>query len=289
MNALADADSIDPDLEKISTNVGIPPRPGVLVELVAETRKDEPDLQKIEKLVSADVALSAALLKTINSPFYGLRTKASTIKQAIPLLGLAPLSRLATGMALRNSFSGSQQADMESFWDASAKLALTASYIAKQLPGMNKDEAYTFGLFQDCGIPVLMQRFPAYPQTLSQARQATNRKFTAIEEEVHGTHHATIGYLLARNWCLPETTAKAIRFHHEYAMLDGKQDLLPVEGQNLVALALLAERSLQLYSGQNDSVEWLKGGHLVLGHLGLSGKEFEGMAEDIKQMLDAEQ
>ncbi|MHB9119371.1 MAG: HDOD domain-containing protein [Burkholderiales bacterium] len=277
---------LDQELERVALSVGIPPRPGVLIELSAEAKKDEPDFQHIEKRVSADVGLSAALFKTINSPFYGLRNKATTVKQAINLLGLSALLRMITGMALRNSFAGTNQISMERFWDASAKVALVTSYIAKQLPGMIRDEAYTFGLFQDCGIPVLMQRFPAYKETLGLANQSVSRKFTEIEDEIHGTNHATIGFLLAKSWRLPETVTKAIRFHHEHAMLVGEQDDLPVESQNLVALALLAERAIQLHSGRSQTAEWVKGGPLVLAHLGLSDAEFNEIEEEIKQILD---
>lgn len=286
MKSKAELDLIDQELERVALSVGIPPRPTVLIELSQEAKKDEPDFHRIEKLVSTDVALSASLLKTINSPFYGLRSKASTVKQAIAILGLTTLSRLVTGMAVRNVFTGGNQVSMERFWDASAKVASVTSYVAKQLPGMNKDEAYTFGLLQDCGIPILMQRFPEYKQTLGLANQLLNKKFTAVEDEVHGTNHATMGYLLARSWSLPEAITKAIRFHHEFAMLEGKQELLPEEGQNFVSLALLAERAIQLHSGLSQSVEWIKGGPLVLAHVGLSEQEFDGMVEDIKQMLD---
>lgn len=277
---------IDQELERVALSVGIPPRPGILAELSIEAKKDDPDFQHIEKLVSTDVGLSATLLKTINSPFYGLRNKVSSVKQAISILGLTTLSRIVTGMALRNSFSAGTQLSMERFWDASAKVALVSAHIAKQLPGVNKDEAYTFGLFQDCGIPVLMQRFPAYKQTLGLANQSVTIKFTEIEDNAHGTNHGTIGYLLAKSWSLPDTITKAIRFHHEHAMLGEKQDVLPHESQNLVALALVAERAIQLHSGLNQTAEWIKGGPAVLAHLGLLQAEFDDMVEDIKQTLD---
>ncbi|MBY0577682.1 MAG: HDOD domain-containing protein [Burkholderiales bacterium] len=279
---------LDHEMERVLGSVGIPPRPTILMELDSEVKKDDPDFRKIERLVSSDVGLSASLLKTVNSPFFGLHNKATTISQAVSVLGLSTLARTITCLMLRKVFATAGQISMERFWDASAKVAMATAYIAKQLPGMNRDEAYTFGLFQDCGIPVLMQRFPDYKQTLGIANQSVDRKFTDIEEEHCQTTHSTVGYLLTKSWNLPQTLSSAIRFHHEYDLLAESQSLIAQESQNLVALALLAERAIQLHSGLSNSVEWRKGGEIVLHHLGLSESEFEDIVDDVKHFLDAQ-
>ena len=281
---MTEKESLAQEMERVIKAVGIPPRPAILVEFDAEMKKEDPDFRRIERLVTSDVGLSAALLKTANSPFFGLRSKAATISQAISVLGLSTLAQTLTGLMLRRVFSSSGRVSMERFWDASAKVALTTAFIAKRLPGMNRDEAYTFGLFQDCGIPVLIQRFDTYKQTLGLANQALNRQFTEIEEEHHQTNHATIGYLLTKSWNLPSSISDAIRFHHDYEMIDRSQ--LAVESQHLIALALLAERAIQMHTGLSNSVEWKKGGSIALGHLGLSNEEFEEITDEIKTLLD---
>ena len=275
---------LDQEIEKAVKSVGIPSPPGILLELEKEVKKDDPDFRKIEQLVVADVGLSAMLLKTINSPLYGMRNKAATVRQAISILGLSALTRLVTGLVVRTVLSPPGQISMERFWDVSAKIAVTSSYLAKQLPGMDKDEAYTFGLFQDCGIPVLMQKFPGYKETLGLANQAADRKFTDVEDERHQTNHATVGYILTKSWNLPATLSNAICFHHEYAMLSEPHTNLSVESQNLIALALLAEHIIQTNSGRPNSVEWKKAGPIALNHLGLSDGEFDEIVADIKSM-----
>lgn len=283
---MTEEERIDQELEQVLGSVGIPPRPTILMELDAEAGKDEPNFRKIEQLVSSDVGLSAALLKTVNSPFYGLRNKASTISQAVSVLGLTALTRTVTGLMLRQTFSKPGQIDMERFWDASAKVAKVTSHIARKLPGLSKDEAYTFGLFQDCGIPVLMQKYPDYKQTLGIANQAIDRKFTSAEDERHQTNHATIGYLLAKSWNLPKNLCSAIRFHHDFDLISEPHSILPTESQNLIALTLLAERVIQLHSGMSVSAEWHKGGEAALKHLGLSHEEFEEILDDAGALLD---
>ena len=282
---MPEAKDIDQELERVAQSVGIPPCPGILIDLSAEAKKDDPDFRKIERLVSMDVGLSATLLKTVNSPFYGLRNKISTVSQAVSMLGLSMLSRTVTGLVLRNAFAGKDSISMEHFWDASANKAMAAAFIARQLPGMDKDEFYTFGLFQNCGIPILMQRFPQYKETLGAANESPDRKFTEIEDEAHGTDHATMGYLLTKSWRLPEDLSQAIRYHHEYAMLSDEQTTLSTKTQHLIAVGLLASHAIQTDSGLSLSLEWEKGGDTALAHLGLTAHEFQEIADDLAQLI----
>jgi HD-like signal output (HDOD) protein len=285
---MAELELISQEIERVALSIGIPPCPGILLELTEETKKEEPDFSKVEKLVSKDVGLSASLLKTINSPFYGLRNKISSVSQAVNLLGLSMLSSTISGLVLRNVFSGKDQVSMERFWDSSAKFALATMYVAKKVPGLNKDDAYTYGLFQNCGIPVLIQRFPDYKQTLDKANNSLEGKFTDIEDDAHGTDHATIGYLMTKSWNLPEVTTSAVRFHHDFNMLSAAQTSLSTEVKDLIALGLLADHAVYLSSGSanNFSLEWSKGGALALAQLGLSEADFTDICDEIVGLLE---
>jgi HD-like signal output (HDOD) protein len=284
---MSEPELIDQELERVATGIGIPPCPAVLTELGSETRKENPSYAKIEQLISRDVGLSAVLLKTVNSPFYGLRNKVSTIKQAVSLLGMKLLTRTVAGLLVRRVFSGKDQAaTMERFWDTSAQIAQSASFIAKQLPSINKEEAYTFGLFQNCGIPILMMRYPAYKQTLARANERADAKFTDEENADIGTDHAVIGYLLTKSWSLPSVISQAIRHHHEYALLEEKTTTVPPDALSLVALGLLADRAVQLFTGRNFSHEWDKGSGAVLGYLGVSKEESDEILEDARHQLE---
>ena len=283
---MAESDLIDKEMERIAGSIGIPPCPGILLELAEEAKKEEADFGKVERLVARDVGLSAMLLKTINSPFYGLRTKISSVSQAISMLGLASLSKTITGLVLRNVFSCSDHISMERFWDTSAKFAIATSLISKEVVGLNKDDGYTYGLFQNCGIPVLMQKYPDYKSTLSVANSATARKFTEVEVEAHGTDHATMGYLLTKSWHLPEAISSAVRYHHEYRMISENSSQVSNEVKDLIALGLLADRIVQLNSGMNFSREWDKGGQFALERLFFTEEEFAELCEDIFPMLE---
>ncbi len=288
--------TFDRELELAILDLGIPPCPKILLELSGEAGKDEPDLQRIEKLIGADVGLSAALIKTINSPFYGLRTPVNSVMQAIHMLGLGHLWLMVMSMLLRDTLKGMGHVDMVRYWDASSKVALISAYLACRLPHLasldpalhqvDKDEAYTYGLFQDCGIPIMLSHYPLYKETLSMANNITDRMFTDVEEVAHTTNHALVGYLLAKSWGLPETMIQAIRFHHEHAMLAEDPSFLPAASRNLIALALLAERAIQAITGLNHTSEWEKGEHWVMRHFGYSDADFNAIIEGIRVLHD---
>jgi len=49
-------------------------------------------------------------------------------------------------------------------------------------PTTTPDEAYTLGLFHDCGIPILMEKYDDYAQTIQSAYNAEGIRITQIEK-----------------------------------------------------------------------------------------------------------
>ena len=72
--------------QQLIARIAIPPRPQILTEIFSALQSDAPDLRALSRLVASDVALSAAVLKTVNSPFYGLRRKVESIDQIVGFL-----------------------------------------------------------------------------------------------------------------------------------------------------------------------------------------------------------
>ena len=287
--------TLDHQLEQAVLNIGIPPCPEILTKLFAEIKREEPDFQRIDKLISTDVGLSAAIIKTVNSPFYGLRSKVNSVMQAIHILGLSPLSLIVTGMVLRDVLKGMNKQDMSRYWDASSKVAMISSYIAGRLTyivhehmrrSIDKDQAYTYGLFQDCGIPIMLGHYPQYKETLGLANQSRGSKFTDIEGLEHEQNHAMIGYYLAKSWGLPEDMYKAIRYHHEHLELAQDKSFLTTQSRDFIGLSLLAEKATQSITGFNLSCEWDKGGVWVMEHFGLTEEDFNSIVKGIRVLYD---
>jgi HD-like signal output (HDOD) protein len=269
---------VDP-VDALIKSIRIPPRPSLLADLQRELIAPEPSLPAISRLIASDVGMSGALLKLANSSLYGGKN-AKSIDQAIKFLGMNQVAALMTGLLARQAIS-SERVALSAFWDRSARRAQAMVYLSRRLRIGAPDVAYTFGLFCDTGVALLLDRFPDYAASYDAAASDSVRRFTETEDERHSTNHAAIGCLLARNWGLSSDVAWAILHHHDYSVIndDASDDAL----RSLVALSLVAERALQAYQGHPGSVEWDKGGAHACAHLGLSPDEATDLQD---QLLD---
>lgn len=228
----------------------------MLVKLGFEIRRGDPDPRVVVSLLSTDVGLAAAMLKTINSPFFGQSSKISSVASAVGLMGMKMTNQLITGLVLKNAVAGEVRS-LERFWDSAEKVAGIASFIALKLPGVSRDDAYGFGLFRDIDIPILMGKFPDYRQTLAMLDAASDQCPTDIEDERHATNHATLGYLVAKNWFLPAPICEAIRFHHDLSVFGDKGSISP-QALTLIAILRLAEHFNDEYGRMRSNPEWEK-------------------------------
>lgn len=268
-------------LEDALRDIGIPPRPLILDRIGAEMQKAEPDFRQLATLISADVALAAGLLKTTNSPYFGFQTRARTVMQALMMLGLEVAGRAVAGLVLRQIFPPLPA--MERFWDGSARIARTSGWLVGQLgvrDHVRPDEVYTYGLFRDCGIPILLKKVPDYGNILRAANTDGEQPFTAVEKARCPTNHALVGCLMAQNWCLPDEFSGAIRHHHDPFALQSGDLGLSAASARLVALGQLAEHLVQRITRQSLTREWDKLGGTCLKILELDGNDVESLARE---------
>lgn len=268
------------EAEKLMASLAIPPRPSVVAAVMEEQRGADPNMGRIAQLIAADVGLSAAMIKTVNSPFYGLRQKVTDINRAVSMLGMKNVISLVTSLSLRNAVPAQ---GLDRFWDSAARTALIAAYLAKHLGGTAKEDAHLFGLFHNAGIPLMMRRFEDYKDTLKQANMERSRAFTDVEDERHGTNHAAVGSLLATGWQLPEPMRQAIALHHDLGVF---QSSLPAESLNLIAIAHLAGHIESGHSRLSGDAEWDKLGAATLAHLMLGDEQLDEISRDAREMLE---
>jgi len=273
-------------LAALVKDVGIPPRPSLLADMQAEVQRDEPRLRVMADIAGADVAMSAALLMTANSPMMGLRRRAETVQEALMLLGYSQCHVILTEITLRGLFPPDGTL-LTRFWDVSTKRAHAMTHLARQKGISTPALAHTFGLFVDIGIPMLIKRFknsnPSYVDTLAQANQSI-KPFTEIERREHETDHALVGALMARGWGVSQTVQLAIRLHHAYS---NWRDGAPVAVLELMALYLVSEHIIQTYLGQNRHTEWDKGGNRAMEILGIDSLTLEGWNDEVHDLFDA--
>lgn len=90
---------------RIMQGIKIPPQPQILVDLQMEQVMPDPDMGRIAKLISQDVGLSGTVLKVVNSPFYGLKNRITSVHQAVCLIGLDSVVNIINGLSIKSQMS----------------------------------------------------------------------------------------------------------------------------------------------------------------------------------------
>lgn len=298
MNAAAEL-SLSEQVKLEVRQIGIPPRPTILVEIDAVLRKDESDYMRLADLIGADVGISAGLIKVANSPFFGLKRKVRNIRECLMVLGMHEIIQIVTTLALEKEFGHTPQ--LHRFWDSSARVARVSAWLASRLRRqchVRPEDAYTFGLFRDCGIPLLLLPFPKeYHAALKAANEEIVESFTAVEDRMMGINHAILGAAMAETWLLADDLVAAIRYHHEQpaAQLPEGADIPPI-AWTMIALAQLAEHLGQIKTGMSNSHEWEKVKAMNFDLLGINEDslaeleaECDGVVHDRRSAPSAEQ
>lgn len=281
--------AVDSLIERAILDVGIPPCPVILDRFMAEMRRDEPDFGKLGNIIGTDVGLSAGLIKTANSPYFGMRQRVRSVNEAITILGLKTSSNAVAGIILRNAFPHVH--NLERFWDASARIAHLSGWLAHHfnLRGLRADECYTFGLFRDCGIPALLGRFPHYEKVLMAANSDAKQSFIEVENAALPTNHAMVGCILAQNWWLPEEICLAIRNHHDVMALESVASNLPMQSRQLIATAQLAEHIVQRHLDLSLTQEWVKLGAASLHILDIDEARLDVLYAQTESVVNTEE
>ena len=249
--------------------------------------KDEPDQNTLVSLIGSDISISAGLIKTANSPFFGIREKVRSGGAALMMLGLKSTSLTIAGIILRNSFSNVP--NLERFWEDTMRTSIVCGWLATQLEiqGLNAEDAYTFALFRDCGIPVLLGRFKNYQMTLDKACKESERSFTEVEEAETQRNHALVGGMLAKSWYLPIETYLAISYHHDVTALSSDNSQLPLLSRRLIAIAQLAEQIELQQLGLSRNQEWQKLGKACMNLLDVDQDKLESFYAEAESILES--
>lgn len=246
-------------------------------------RSKTPNFGALETIICVDVGISASLLKIANSAFFGYGGQVRSVKDALQVLGLNSVATAIAALSLRKAFA--HVPNLERFWDSSARVAQLSGWLATRLENpyrkIKPEEAYTYGLFRDCGIPVLMSMYADYYDILNAANNESELPFTEVEQNEMGIDHAMIGAALAKEWQLPIEFQAAIELHHDVDAIRGLSPHLPPDiSRYFIAMAQLAEYLFQRLSGLNKTREWDKLAAACLGVLGIQEEHTDQLLLD---------
>ena len=191
--------------------------PKVYLEL--QTALSDPDktFQDLGEIISFDPALSARLLKIVNSPFYGFPSKIETVSHAISIIGMDPLTDLALATLVIYQFRGipNNLFNMEKFWRHSMACGVVARSIAEYRDEKNIERFYLAGILHDIGRLVIFKKEPALARDAFYRSRAERENIYLSEQKLMGFDHADVGRELLKAWKLPPRLVEAVGCHHQ--------------------------------------------------------------------------
>jgi len=271
----------DSVLKDIKSGFNLPPKPELLTQLQQTLKDPEPDLNDIANLISTDVATSAAVLKVINSPSYGLARTITDIRQAVMFLGLNSIATLVTGFLLKQAFDNKRCCiKLERFWDTATEIADVATLIGKKIKSkVPTENLHMLGLFHDSGIPALAVKYDDYVKVLGAANRDYDKNLVQHEEEAYKTNHAVIGYFLASSWHLPKSTCQLILRHHDAEYFAERHS---DEEHMTLATLKMAENLVHTQKRFIADPDWPFIKDKVLNALQLDEDDYQDIKEDVE-------
>ena len=166
---------------------------------------------EVARLVAADPALTARLLRLVNSAMYGHRGEIDNVVRAVQILGLQQVHDLVLAMSLHAMFAGIKpaQLDMNEFWRNSVLCALAARAIAQLTRHPGQERVFVIGLLADIGHLVLFQTTPVLTDEARQIASQTDEALHLVERRIIGCDFAEIGATLMDQWRVPSSFATA--------------------------------------------------------------------------------
>jgi len=274
----------DKILADIGRGFSVPAQPELLIKLQALMSEAEPNLNAIAETIAKDVAVSATILKTINSPLYGLARTVSDIKKSVLYIGLSGITTLVTSSLIKQSFEQNKcSIALEDFWNNATNIANTAVFINKSLKQkLPSEKLFTLGLFHDCGIPVMAMKYKDYQETLTHAMNTPSELLTDIEESIYQVNHATIGYYVASSWRLPKDICQLILQHHDRQYL---HRLEQSESQKAFAILKMAETIVHQHKYFRDCADWPYLQDSVMTLLDIDEEDIQDIIDDLHDQL----
>jgi putative nucleotidyltransferase with HDIG domain len=239
------------------------------------------EMTDIARQISMDPALTADLLKIVNSAQYMLAKKVDSISEAVKMVGMRGIKNLLYSYGTQKVL-GDDTNEKRSLWEHSYKTAFYAYNLVKNFKKDNNllDDVYVGGILHDMGKIIFAN---VHPELLDKIKGFCSDKglpASTFEDLSAGMNHAEIGAMVAEKWNFPEHLVQAIRYHHDPTLCNSEE-------KDLVYTVYLAN---MLCEYENGNVTFDQFEIMALDNFGISSKkQIDGLLERFSAGFKKEQ
>jgi putative nucleotidyltransferase with HDIG domain len=239
----------------------LPPLPHVVMKAMEITLDPNASIRNLQQVISQDQALSAKILRIVNSAMYSLRREVSTVSHAVSVLGLETVKNVIMAASVEQVFQAAKDLGTKLMSDHSWGTALAARAIARRVRYENPEEALICGLMHDIGKPILLQNLRSQYIEIISGVYKGNSTFHKMELLAFGFSHAHVGALLAQKWAFPPQLAEAVGYHHNPSSAPSYRSLASIvnlANMFMISMGIGFEKNKDLNLEEQPSAEFLK-------------------------------
>lgn len=217
-------------LEKIDT---LPPLPDHFVRLLSMIKDERVEVAELVTLIESDTALTAELLRVINSASLGVKSHVDNVTQAITLLGLNVCEEIAICLAVNIYITKISSSSLLQYNEAATTCAHFAGLLSKALELENETSLFSAALLHDIGRPVMEILLGNEYRKLTKGLHG--EALVNRERLEYGIAHTEVGYTFASNIGLPDNIKQSIRYHHNPELIQNNQQVKIVHLAQLIS------------------------------------------------------
>ena len=269
------------NLKSVLRRIGeISTLPHVALQVMKVANDPQSGAVDLKEVMETDVALSARVLRCVNSSAYALRTKITNLQQAIAYLGLKQIRNLAMTASVSELFKKNDSIGSYGrceLWRHLVSVGISARMTAMRLKFRNFEDMFLAGLLHDIGI--ILEDQHIHDEFARVIQSLDGQKTLAETEHAQlGFDHTRLGAQIAESWGFPEAIKAAIRYHHASTDYRGDQiDIVRcVEAANLICT---------LKGITSVGLKLVKFSRPAIAGLGLSKEDIAVLAEDLDREL----
>ncbi|MFV0436670.1 MAG: HDOD domain-containing protein [Desulfopila sp.] len=251
---------------------------GKVMEICSRTDASPNELNKV---ISLDPVLTGQVLKLVNSAYYSLVSKITSLTRAITMLGMNTVKNMALSTAIISTVSGTRKSlalPATRFWTHSISAGVSAKLLAnmRSVPIVEQEELFVAGLLHDLG------KIPFGDEYIEVLRHAKEHQLPLIEveRELMGIDHQQVGLMIAEKWKLNEVITTCISQHHNVHEVKGevRTQVAYVALGNLYSNILEIGFAGNLYPPESDVAEYLD-----VVNLGI--KDFSQIGSEVREEI----
>jgi two-component system, cell cycle response regulator len=230
----------------------LPTIPGIVLKILEAVRDENTNLDDLGKILSLDPPLSGKILGLINSAFYSLPVKITSVAHAVKLLGLNTVKKVALSFSLLHLVKDNTKDEFNyaDFWRDSVMTAVVCRFLAmKVLPALAED-SFTLGLLHEIGRLGLNQSLSKQYNLVLKEQKDSQCDFYEAEKQILGFTHMELSGMLIKQWGLPDFLYEPAENHHLPEVLE----ILPDPAGLLGKVLFLATQVVEYFSGPRKSI-----------------------------------